>query len=210
MPETRQWESALPNTFTEEELKKLFPPTPPGPWKDVYDYAVFLTAATTGMRRGEILALAWEHVHFKEGFIEVEQAWKDRHEMGLPKWNKKRVVPLPAQLAKTLQQIKEKSKLTQPQDMVFCYKDGSRFGGTWWAKRFTAAMEKAKIGREKRNIRPHSFRHTLNSLLREKGYDPAKIRAALGWSDEQIQDNYTHWSVGSFEGQKTIVDEMFL
>ena len=196
-------------TFTEEELKKLFPPTPPGPWKDVYDYAVFLTAATTGMRRGEILALAWEHVHFKEGFIEVEQAWKDRHEIGLPKWNKKRIVPLPAQLAKTLQQVKEKSKHAQPEDMVFCYKDGSRYGGTWWAKRFTAAMKKAGIDREKRNIRPHSFRHTLNSLLRDKGYDPAKIRAVLGWSDEQIQDNYTHWTASSFDGQKAIVDDLF-
>ena len=32
-------------TFSEKELQKLFPPEPPGPWQDIYDYAVFLTAA---------------------------------------------------------------------------------------------------------------------------------------------------------------------
>jgi len=108
-------------TFTEEELKQLFPATSPGPWKDLHDYSVFLTAATTGMRRGEILALSWEHVYFDEGFIQVQQAWKDRHEIGLPKWNKKRIVPLPAMLADTLELVKKNSKHTRPQDMVFCY-----------------------------------------------------------------------------------------
>jgi integrase len=70
-------------------------------------------------------------------------------------------------------------------------------------------MEKAGIGREARNIRPHSFRHTLNSILREKGYDPARIRVALGWSGEQVQDGYTHWKTGAFDGQREIVGTLF-
>ena len=196
-------------TFTEEELQKLFPPEPPGPWRDIYDYAVFLTAAATGMRRGEILALTWECIHFDEQYIEVRQAWKDRHEMGLPKWNKTRTVPLPEKLAKTLKTIRKRRHYIGEDDLIFCYEDGNRFGGTWWAKRFAAAMEAAGIDRKTRNIRPHSFRHTLNSLLREKGYDPEKIRAALGWADEQIQENYTHWNAGSFDGHREIVDGFF-
>ena len=161
------------------------------------------------MRRGEILALNWESVHFDEHYIEVRQARKDRHEMGLPKWNKTRMVRLPVNLAETLVRIPEREHHTDDQELVSCYKDGGRFGGTWWAKRFAAAMEAAKIDRRARNIRPHSFRHTLNSLLREKGYDPAKIRVSLGWADQQIQDNYTHWNANSFDGQRKIVDEFF-
>jgi hypothetical protein len=38
--------------FTAEELKKLFPTEPPGPWGDLTGYTVFLMAAMTGMRRG--------------------------------------------------------------------------------------------------------------------------------------------------------------
>lgn len=113
---------------------------------------------------------------------------------------------------KTRRNIENHTKAEAPhreKDLVFCYTDGSRFGGTWWAKRFAAAMEVAGIDRKARNIRPHSFRHTLNSLLREKGYDPAKIPAALGLADEQIQDNYTRWNVASFDGHRKIVDGFF-
>ena len=195
--------------FSAEELKKLFSVEPPGPWGDHTGYTVFLMAATTGMRRGEILALTWECVNFEERFIEIRQAWKDRHELGPPKWGKTRVTPMPQQLAKALMRYRAQSSHATDDDLVFCYDDGARIGNTWWAKRFTAAMKKAKIDREKRNIRPHSFRHTLNSILREQGYDPARIREALGWSSEVVQDGYTHWNADAFNGQRQIVDDVF-
>lgn len=195
--------------FTTEELKKLFPGTPPGPWADSTGYTVFLMAATTGMRRGEILALTWECVNSEERCIEIRQAWKDRHEIGPPKWGKTRATPMPGQLAKALKRYRAQSPHAEDSDLVFCYDDGKRLGGTWWAKRFTAAMRKAGIHREERNLRPHSFRHTLNSILREQGYDPARIRAALGWSGEQVQAAYTHWNPAAFDGQRRILDGLF-
>lgn len=204
-----KYQPAEVGIFSEEELRSLFPPDSPGPWKDLTGYAVFLTAATMGMRRGEILALTWECVHFNESYLEIRQAWKDRHEPGLPKWNKARTVPLPAMLAETLKRIKNRGNNTTPEDLIFCYDDGSRLGGTWWAKRFNAALETMEIDRKVRNLRPHSFRHTLNSILRDKGYDPAKIRAALGWADEVIQNTYTHWSTESLTGHREIVDSLF-
>ncbi len=204
-----KYEPAEIGTFTVEELRVLFPVDPPGPWRDLTGYTVFLTAATTGMRRGEILALTWENIHVDDGVIEIRQAWKDRHELGLPKWNKTRTVPLPALLAVAFKRLRKRKTHTRSTDLVFCYSNGKRLGGTWWAKRFTSAMKAAKIDRRSRNLRPHSFRHTLNSLLREKGYDPARIREALGWSDEAIQNNYTHWSAESFAGQRKIVDGLF-
>jgi hypothetical protein len=33
---------------------------------------------------------------------------------------------------------------------------------------------------------PDTFRHTINTLVRNSGYDPAKMRAELGWMDEAI------------------------
>ena len=59
------------------------------------------------------------------------------------------------------------------------------------------------------NLRPHSLRHTLNTLLRNAGQDPAKIRAALGWQQESTQDNYTHWKIEHLRGQADIVDSIF-
>ena len=58
-------------------------------------------------------------------------------------------------------------------------------------KHFRRAMKSAGIPLAGRT--PHSFRHTLNTILRSAGQDPAKIRAALNWAGARIQDNYTHW-----------------
>ena len=59
-----------------------------------------------------------------------------------------------------------------------------------------------------RNLRPHSFRHSLNTLLRDEGADPAKLREMFGWSNEAVQDGYTHWQVEHFEAQRHKIEEL--
>lgn len=192
-------------TFTAEEIRALFPFVGLGPWKNIQEKTVFLMAASTGMRRGEILALRWRHVDFERALVNVEEAWKGREETGTPKWGRKRVVPLPDVAAAILRDLWERrdAKLAGPDSLAFCYIDGARLGETWWAKAFSAAMKKVKVGEgehEKigidvraRGIKPHSFRHTVATLRRDAGEDPAKIRAALGWANERTQDGYTHF-----------------
>jgi len=153
------------------------------------------------MRRGEILALTWENVHLEEGFVHVLRAWKDLEEIGAPKWDHVRSVPFllfSDRIIKRLEELKEQSIRIAPNDLVFCYDDGSRFDNTWWKKRFYRAMENAKIDRQERNLTPHSFRHNLNTLLRDRGKDSAKIREVLGWRQERVQDRYTHFDIEHF------------
>jgi site-specific recombinase XerD len=116
---------------------------------------------------------------------------------------------MPSLLAKTFETSRTRKHHTGEQDLVFCYKDGKRLGGTWWAIRFSRAMNNFGIDREGRKLRPHSFRHTLNTFLCEKGYDSAKVRSALGWADERIPDNYTHFGDRGFDGHRSIVDSLF-
>lgn len=89
-----KYESGEIGVLAEAELKTLFPRTIPDPWDDINAYAVFMTAAVTGMRRWEILALQWQHVNLTRSYLQTDQAWKDLHELGKPKWNKTRVSPL--------------------------------------------------------------------------------------------------------------------
>ena len=70
-------------------------------------------------------------------------------------------------------------------------------------------MEAAGFDRVGRNLRPHSFRHTLNTVLRAAGADPARLRESLGWSSEKVQDNYTHWHPEHLEEQRRTMDELF-
>ena len=204
-----KYESGEVGTFTEDELRMLFPPQIPGPWPDLFVYAVFMTAAVTGMRRGEILALEWQQLNFERSCVGVERAWKDRNVLGEPKWNKIRVSPLPDSLLPPLMLVRGMRGDVRAEDLVFCYPDKSRFGGTWWQKNFRSGLKNAGIDYEKRRLRAHSFRHTLNSLLREQGYDADRIRASMGWSNRDVQDGYTHWSHASFIEHQEIVDHVF-
>jgi len=202
-----KYESKETGIFSAEEIRELFREAP-GVWGDIKGYCAFLTAATTGMRRGEILALKWKDIDFSRGIIAVERAWKGKDELGLPKWNRKRIVPVPEKTLNALASLRDESIRISPDDFVFCYDDGSRIGDTWWKKRFTKAMEKAGINWKARNLRPHSFRHTLNTILRDAGQDPAKIRAFMGWQEERTQDSYTHWDVHHLKEQARIVDSI--
>ncbi len=69
------------------------------------------------------------------------------------------------------------------------YDDGSHAGGTWWHKRFKTALKRVEIEIGDRRLTLRSFRHTINTIVRNSRHDPAKIRAALGWMHEKIEDN---------------------
>jgi integrase len=183
--------------FTADELRALFPLEGLGPWANIQTKTCFLVAATTGMRRGEILALRWKHIDFEAGLVRVEEAWKSDVELGAPKWGRKRVVPLQDPATGALKDLwdRQPAELARAESLVFCYSDGERLGGTWWTKNFAAAMKNAKIETRARGIKPHSFRHTVATLRRDAGEDPAKIRAALGWTNERTQGNYEHFTV---------------
>jgi integrase len=145
--------------FSEAEIKKLFPAKGRGPWLDIQDFSAFLIAATTGMRRGEILALCWKDIDFEKMEIHVRQAWKSDTELGEPKWGQKRSIPLPHKVSDKLRLLRRKSEHVLPDSLVFHNPDGSRKGSTWWNSRFSKAMKNAKINAKDRYLTGHSFRH---------------------------------------------------
>jgi integrase len=204
-----------------EELGFLFKEIP-GPWGDLQAYCVFNTAVKTGMRCGEVLALTWDAIDFQADTIDIRQAWKDQHNRGLPKSNKKRKIPVVRSVLDPLLQLQEESVRIATTDLVFCYEDGLRLGVTWWKNRFTKAMikaeesEKACTDWKDRNITPHSLRHSLNSHLLNSGCDPIKVRAYMGWSDNivqpiltAVQAGYTHWPPDMLRDLLPSIDALF-
>jgi integrase len=195
--------------FTVEELKKLFPEHGYGPWKGARDYTCFYLAAVTGARRGELIVLRWRHVDRLNQCLKITEAWKGPAVIGETKTGIERVVPLSARIIGQLDQLRVDSLHTEEDDFLFCYDDGSRVGETWWHGHFRAALKAAEIDPGDRWLTPHSFRHTINTIVRDSGYDPAKIRAVLGWMDEEIQDNYTHWQTEDLRKWAEIVDQIW-
>lgn len=201
-----KYEEIEVGVFSVEEVKALFREVP-GVWKDLSCYVAFILAAQVGLRRSEVLALIWGQIDFDRSFINVDRAMTDN---GLPKWDKIRGTPITAQCRAALLELRCQSDFELPHHNVVCNsKTGRPRSETWWKKRFERAMESAGFDRTGRNLRPHSFRHTLNTVLRGAGADPARLRESLGWSDEQVQKKYTHWQPEHFEEQRRTMDEIF-
>ncbi len=153
--------------------------------------------------------LRWRHIDFQGRCLNISEAWKGRDEIGGTKSGRSRVVPLSARIVDKLDKLRTDSLHLQPDDFLFCYDDGSRVGETWWHEHFKAALKAAEIDPGGRWLTPHSFRHTINTIVRDSGHDPAKIRAVLGWMDEEIQDNYTHWQTEDLRRWAEIVDRIW-
>lgn len=203
------YERIRPGALTAEELRMLFPSSGRGPWKDNRDHACFLLAATTGMRHGEIMALRWRELDLEARCVRIERAVK-RFESadGLPKSGHPRVAPLPEVTVGALLAYRETVIRHHPNDLVFCYDDGVRLGHDWWLERFHRAVAGAGIQPAGRHLVPHSLRHSLATLLAAEEYDREKLRAALGWADEAIRQNYTHLGAEHLRGQAEIVDRL--
>jgi len=191
--------------FTVEEVISLFRDVP-GVWRDLSGYVAFILAAQVGLRRGEILALIWGQIDFECAFINVNRAMTDN---GLPKWDKIRGTPVPTQCREALLELRRQSEFVLPYQYVICGKDGKPRSEHWWRDRFKKAMKAAGIDRVGRVLRPHSFRHTLNTELRGVGVDPARLRESMGWSGEEMQNKYTHWRPEHFDDQRKSMDELF-
>lgn len=193
-------------TFSTKEIKALFEECP-GVWRDRCGYTAFLLAAHCGLRRNEILGLQWKQVDFDNSVINVNQALRGR-EIAPPKWQKVRISPITEKCIEELKKLRSESSWILPDSFVICPVTGEPFGVTWWRKRFYRAMKLAGIDRVGRNLRPHSFRHSLGSLLAGAGADGARIRASMGWSSEAVQAGYIHWQAEHFDGQREIIEKL--
>jgi integrase len=185
--------------FTRADLALMF--GQPGAWVDPRERAIFLLASGSGMRRGELLGLTWDQIDFKTRVINVDR--QRRPGAGgstAPKWGKVRLVPMPSKVAEALEALPRYS------EFLFCGYSGEPFGITWFRRKFCEGMKRVGIDWEGRNLSPHSFRHTWNTLLLESGLAPHLLRPAGGWSSDRVQDGYTHTGITAIQN---IVDSVF-
>jgi hypothetical protein len=96
---------------------------------DEQDAAIYLIAAYTGLRRGELIALCGREVDFANDVVRVRASFAAGH-LTTPKSGKVRSVPLVPQVAGALALLGQRDELTAEDDLVFpgeggCHLDGS-------------------------------------------------------------------------------------
>lgn len=150
------------------------------------DAALFIVAACTGLRLGELCALRWSDVDLKGGFIIVSRAMSADQELST-KSRRLRPVPLAEQATAELGQLLRRKRFTSRSDFVFCRPDGGSLDRTAIRKRFVQAQKKAGV----RVRRFHDLRHTFGSLAIQK-FDLVAVKDMMGHSKLSTTERYLH------------------
>ena len=90
------------DTLDPEEIEQLAAAA-----ADEQDAAIYKTAAFSGLRQGELLALRWKQVDFVGGLVHVRRNYTDGREK-VPKGKRVRSVPMMPELIDVLAKLKER------------------------------------------------------------------------------------------------------
>jgi len=123
---------------------------------------LYLAAAMTGLRRGELLALRWQDVDWRAGLVRVRRNYT-RGEWGTPKSRRStRAVPMADRLAGDLERHYQRSEFQADDDLVFAHpRLGTVLDPSKLRKRFIAAAAGARL----RPVRFHDLRHTFGTRM---------------------------------------------
>lgn len=180
----------------------------PSLFLDLESWAFFSLAATTGMRRSEILALSTEQI--KGDVLTINRnllgTSKDA-EIGLPKWDIVRTIPLSNITQRVLSSIKP-------------YKNGRYFyHSSAWVQKVFDYLKATLNGVDKKHkdlwqdLTPHVLRHSFNTNLIVSSVNENLIAEYLGWQHQgkllDMQQRYTHFVTRHLRPVAQMVDELY-
>lgn len=175
---------------------KIIPPEQIGRYlREAERYGVlpiFYLELTSGLRRGELLALRWDDVDVATGIITVnKQVSRINGALVVsdPKTNNSiRKVAVPK---RTVELLVQEHNLHPDSPYLFM---SPRTGGMWSPDSVSRIHKEllAKAGMDTR-VRFHDLRHTFATLAMQNGVDPKTLSGMLGHSSAAFTlDTYTH------------------
>ncbi|MBO0768923.1 MAG: site-specific integrase [Solirubrobacterales bacterium] len=152
------------------------------------DAAMYLTAAFTGLRMGELLALRWRDVDFAGAVIRVRASYYNGA-LTTPKSGKVRSVPLAPDVATALARLGRREAWVGDDDLVFVGETGGYVDGSALRRRYKAALVAAGL----RPLRFHDLRHTFGTRMIAKA-DIRRVQEWMGHADIQTTMKYLHYA----------------
>jgi integrase len=169
--------------------------------KQTRTYWPVLIALSTGMRRGEILALRWKNIDFDRGTLRVMQSL-EQTKKGLrfkdTKTSKVRAIVVPAYAIEELRRLKRqqaeellKLGIRQTGETLMCCRaDGEPLQPRSLTHQFTILRKRMK---DLPRVRFHDTRHTHATQLLADGVHPKVAQERLGHSTiTTTMDLYSH------------------
>ena len=153
--------------------------------------ALVLTAAFTGLRLGELLALRWADVDFGLRRVQVRRSLSAAGIEKAPKSGKVRSSVLVDEVIVALDRLSCRPLFTAPGDLVFCSAVGEHLSDGMMRRRFYAALEAAELPR----VRLHDLRHSFGTLA-VQAFPISDVQGYLGHAHITTTMRYVHHSPG--------------
>ena len=173
----------LPDTLSIDEINLMVSKIEKNKNEYYRNIAIIETMYGCGLRVSELIHLKLSDLHLDEDFLKVTG-----------KGNKQRLVPI-SQINKKcimnyLKKSRSKNKINPTHtDTLFLNRRGQ---GLTRAMIFTIVKNLTKLAGIKKNISPHTFRHSFATHLLENGADLKTIQQMLGHESITTTEIYTH------------------
>ena len=173
----------LPEVLTIEEIDALLAAIDLSKNEGHRNRAMLETLYSCGLRVSELVGLRFSDLFFEEGFIRV-----------IGKGNKERLVPVSPQVQKEIEIYQQhiRNHLTiqkGSENIVFLNRRGAQLTRVMV---FTIIKNLAEAIGLKKNISPHTFRHSFATHLIEGGANLRAIQEMLGHESITTTEIYTH------------------
>ena len=196
--------------LTSDEVWALVDAAQPGDLHAL-DRALYLTAALTGLRIGELQALDWRSVDFVHARIRVRRTW-DRKAKAFttPKSRRsERAVPMPDVVAGELERLARAHHPDviepDPDSLVFGHPvTGEPLGWRVLYERLRAALKAAGLDEA---FGFHSLRHSYGTALAAQGVAMRTLQEWMGHKDIQTTQRYADYCPNP--GERDVVEAAF-
>lgn len=172
----------LPNVLNTVEVDKLLAAPDIRDWIGLRDKAALELMYATGMRVSEMVELAIDGLNLDVGFIKCRG-----------KGDKERIVPLGkaanAAVARYMEKVRPNLAKNKQDAHVFLSRLGKKISRQSFWKMIKTNARRARI---KKDITPHTLRHSFATHLLERGADLRVVQEMLGHADIATTQIYTH------------------
>ncbi|MDB4126857.1 site-specific tyrosine recombinase XerD [Flavobacteriales bacterium] len=173
----------LPDTLSLIEIDKLIAAVDLSNKQGERNRAILETLYSCGLRVSELVNLQLSNIHFKEGYLKVTG-----------KGDKERLAPIGGRAIKYLaiyiNEVRNHQNIKKGnEDFVFLNNRGAKLTRVMIFLIIQKLTEKIGL---KKNISPHTFRHSFATHLIEGGADLRAVQEMLGHESITTTEIYTH------------------
>jgi integrase len=174
-----------------DEVLLLVDAVPEGPYR-LIDRALYTTAAMTGLRQGELIALRWRDVDWASARIRVRQNYV-LGRFGTPKSRRStRSVPMADRVASELARLSQAANRRDDDELVFADPhDGGPLSKPAILRRFRRVLAAAGLDTTRRF---HDLRHTFGTVVAASGVPMRTLQEWMGHRDIATTQIYADYS----------------